>query len=119
MGGGLTSPSPGGVRHRVGHENRSYPAASRSLADEIGRLRTGPGEGSIAVDGATQAAGAARPSLIDKYRVTVSQRLWAVAGTSLPGPGAGRASTWCGSGRLARRGAVSPLSRGTLAGCPD
>lgn len=41
--------------------------ASGSLADEIAALRAEPGEGDIAIGGATLAAEAARLDLIDKY----------------------------------------------------
>ena len=49
--------------------------ASRSLADEIERLRVEPGEGDIAIGGATLAAEAAALDLIDEYRVRVYPRL--------------------------------------------
>ncbi len=45
--------------------------ASGSLAEEIGRLRTEPGEGVIAIGGATLAADAAALGLIDEYRPRV------------------------------------------------
>ncbi len=45
--------------------------ASGGLAEEIGRLRAGPGEGDIAIGGATLAAGAAALGLIDEYRARV------------------------------------------------
>jgi len=45
--------------------------ASGSLAEEIGRLRTEPGEGAIAIGGATLAADAAALGLIDEYRARV------------------------------------------------
>jgi dihydrofolate reductase len=45
--------------------------ASGGLAEEIERLRTGPGEGEIAIGGATLAAEAAALDLIDEYRVIV------------------------------------------------
>src|SRR5437867_3973382 len=41
------------------------------LAEEIGRLRAEPGEGEIAIGGATLAAEAAALDLIDEYRPTV------------------------------------------------
>jgi len=41
------------------------------LAEEIERLRAEPGEGEIAIGGATLAAGAAALDLIDEYRVMV------------------------------------------------
>jgi dihydrofolate reductase len=45
--------------------------ASGGIADEIERLRTEPGEGDIAIGGATLAAEAAALGLIDEYRVRV------------------------------------------------
>ncbi|MFE5735547.1 dihydrofolate reductase family protein, partial [Streptomyces sp. NPDC056528] len=45
--------------------------ASGSLAEEIGRLRAEPGEGDIAIGGATLAAEAAAADLIDEYRAVV------------------------------------------------
>ena len=45
--------------------------ASGSLAEEIERLRAEPGEGDIAVGGATLAAEAAAMGLIDEYRAMV------------------------------------------------
>ncbi|HSK91834.1 MAG TPA: dihydrofolate reductase family protein [Euzebyales bacterium] len=45
--------------------------ATGGLADEIERLRTEPGEGEIAIGGATLAAEAAASDLIDEYRTMV------------------------------------------------
>jgi dihydrofolate reductase len=45
--------------------------ASGSVAEEIERLRAEPGEGEIAIGGATLAAEAAASDLIDEYRVMV------------------------------------------------
>lgn len=45
--------------------------ASSGLAEEIERLRTEPGEGDIAIGGATLAAEAAGLGLIDEYRVRI------------------------------------------------
>ncbi|MEW1905412.1 dihydrofolate reductase family protein [Streptomyces sp. NPDC086147] len=45
--------------------------ASGSVAEEIGRLRTEPGGGEIAIGGATLAAEAAAAGLIDEYRTMV------------------------------------------------
>src|ERR687894_2734336 len=45
--------------------------ASDGLAEEIERLRAEPGEGDIAIGGATLAAEAAALGLIDEYRVRV------------------------------------------------
>jgi len=44
---------------------------SGGLAEEIERLRAEPGEGEIAIGGATLAAEAAALDLIDEYRVVV------------------------------------------------
>ncbi len=46
--------------------------ATGSLAQEVERLRTEPGEGDIAIGGATLAAEAAELDLIDEYQVRVS-----------------------------------------------
>ena len=45
--------------------------ASGGVAEEIERVRAGPGEGDIAIGGATLAAEAARLGLIDEYRPRV------------------------------------------------
>jgi dihydrofolate reductase len=45
--------------------------ASGGLAEEIGRLRAEPGEGDLAIGGATLAAEAAALGLVDEYRVRV------------------------------------------------
>ncbi|MFD9862822.1 dihydrofolate reductase family protein [Streptomyces alboflavus] len=45
--------------------------ASGSVAEEIERLRAEPGEGEIAIGGATLAAEAAAADLIDEYRIMV------------------------------------------------
>ncbi|MBY8876204.1 dihydrofolate reductase family protein [Actinacidiphila acidipaludis] len=45
--------------------------ATGSLAEEIGRLRDEPGDGEIAIGGATLAAEAAALDLIDEYRARV------------------------------------------------
>lgn len=45
--------------------------ASGGLADEIARLRAEPGDGDVALGGATLAAEAARLDLIDEYRARV------------------------------------------------
>lgn len=45
--------------------------ASGGLAEEVGRLRAEPGEGDIAIGGATLAAEAAALGLIDEYRIRV------------------------------------------------
>src|SRR4029077_9805407 len=45
--------------------------ASGGLAEEVARLRAEPGEGEIAIGGATLAAEAAALGLIDEYRARV------------------------------------------------
>jgi dihydrofolate reductase len=45
--------------------------ATHGLAEEIERLRAEPGEGDIAIGGATLAAEAAALDLIDEYRIRV------------------------------------------------
>ena len=45
--------------------------ASGSVAEEIERLRAEPGEGDIAIGGATLAAEASESGLIDEYRAIV------------------------------------------------
>jgi dihydrofolate reductase len=45
--------------------------ASAGLAEEIERLRSEPGEGDIAIGGATLAAEAARLGLIDEFRIRI------------------------------------------------
>ena len=45
--------------------------ASGSLTEEIARIRAEPGEGDIAIGGATLAAAAAADGLIDEYRLRV------------------------------------------------
>ncbi|GAA1962578.1 dihydrofolate reductase family protein [Kitasatospora viridis] len=45
--------------------------ASGGLAEEVERLRAEPGDGDIAIGGATLAAGAAELGLIDEYRARV------------------------------------------------
>jgi dihydrofolate reductase len=47
------------------------PLATGDLAEEIERLRAGPGDGDIAIGGATLAAEAAALGLIDEYRARV------------------------------------------------
>jgi dihydrofolate reductase len=49
--------------------------ASGGLAEEIERLRAEPGEGNIAIGGATLAAAAAELDLIDEYRLRVYPEL--------------------------------------------
>ncbi|MFJ3385419.1 MULTISPECIES: dihydrofolate reductase family protein [unclassified Curtobacterium] len=46
--------------------------ATAGLAEEVERLRAEPGDGDIAIGGATLAAAAAELGLIDEYRVRVS-----------------------------------------------
>ncbi len=45
--------------------------ASGTLAEEVARLREEPGEGDLAIGGATLAAEAAALDLIDEYRIRV------------------------------------------------
>jgi dihydrofolate reductase len=63
--------------------------ASGGLAEEIERLRAEPGEGDIAIGGATLAAEAAALGLIDEYRARVYPVLLAVAFHSFPSASAG------------------------------
>jgi dihydrofolate reductase len=63
--------------------------ASGGLAEEIERLRAEPGEGDIAIGGATLAAEAAALGLIDEYRPRVCPLLLAVAFRSSPNASAG------------------------------
>jgi dihydrofolate reductase len=51
---------------------RNTTLATAALGDEIERLRAEPGQGEIAIGGATLAASAAELGLIDEYRVRVS-----------------------------------------------
>jgi dihydrofolate reductase len=64
--------------------------ASGGLAEEIERLRAEPGEGDIAIGGATLAAEAAALDLIDEYRIRVYPML--VGGGISYFPQAGRAA---------------------------
>jgi dihydrofolate reductase len=50
---------------------RAEPRGVRRSAEEIERLRAEPGEGEIAIGGATLAAEAAASDLIDEYRAMV------------------------------------------------
>jgi dihydrofolate reductase len=93
--------------------------ASGGLAEEIERLRAGPGEGDIAIGGATLAAEAAALGLIDEYRARVypvlvgggipffpsASAAW-ISNSSRPAPSARESSTsptvWRAS-RLVRR----------------
>ncbi|MDI3406169.1 dihydrofolate reductase family protein [Streptomyces cavernicola] len=52
-------------------QGRRARLASGGLAEEIERLRAEPGEGEIAIGGATLAAAAAAADLIDEYRTMV------------------------------------------------
>ncbi|QNP64904.1 dihydrofolate reductase family protein [Streptomyces genisteinicus] len=52
-------------------QGRGARLASGSVAEEIERLRAEPGEGDIAIGGATLAAEAAAADLIDEYRTIV------------------------------------------------
>lgn len=89
--------------------------ASGGLAEEIERLRAEPGDGDIAIGGATLAAEAAALDLIDEYRVMVYPVL---VGGGIPFfPRRGAAST-SNSSRPAPspRRSSTPLPRGALAG---
>ncbi|MCU1587703.1 MAG: bifunctional deaminase-reductase domain protein, partial [Frankiales bacterium] len=52
-------------------EGSSARLAKSSLAEEIERLRAEPGEGAIAIGGATLATAAADLDLVDEYRIRV------------------------------------------------
>ncbi len=71
MGRALEAAPQGGVLHHAVGGAGQCPPASGGLADEIERLRAEPGEGDIAIGGATLAAEAAALDLIDEYRVRV------------------------------------------------
>jgi dihydrofolate reductase len=66
----------------------SYRLATAGLAEEVARLRAGPGEGGIAVGGPTLAASAAGLGLVDAYQVRVYPVL--VGGGTPMFPQAGR-----------------------------
>ncbi len=71
MGRALESAPEGGVLlHSVGGAGNAR-LASGGLAEEIERLRAKPGEGDIAIGGATIAAEAAALGLVDEYRARV------------------------------------------------
>ena len=90
--------------------------ASGGLAEEIGRLRAEPGEGDIAIGGATLAAEAAALGLIDEYRARVYPVLvgggirsfpsasagW-ISNSSRPAPSARKSSTSATAWRVSRR----------------
>ena len=63
--------------------------ASGGVAEEIERLRAEPGEGDIAIGGATLAAEAAGLGLIDEYRPWSTRCLLAVVSRSSPSASAG------------------------------
>ncbi len=63
--------------------------ASGGLAEEIERLRAEPGDGDIAIGGATLAAEAAALDLIDEYRVRSTRCSLAVASRSSRSTNAG------------------------------
>ncbi|GAA1415341.1 dihydrofolate reductase family protein [Streptomyces thermospinosisporus] len=68
----LWNPLPKVVFSRTLTEVRGHARlASGSVAEEIERLRAEPGEGEIAIGGATLAAEAAKAGLIDEYRTMV------------------------------------------------
>ncbi|MFE1801578.1 dihydrofolate reductase family protein [Streptomyces sp. NPDC059517] len=69
---GVWNPLPKVVfSHTLSSVRGSARLASGGLAEEIERLRAEPGEGEIAVGGATLAAEASALGLIDEYRVKV------------------------------------------------
>ncbi|MFB7408573.1 dihydrofolate reductase family protein [Streptomyces sp. NPDC056202] len=69
---GLWNPLPKVVFSRTLTEVQGHARlASGGLAEEIERLRAEPGEGDIAIGGATLAAEAAELGLIDEYQVMV------------------------------------------------
>ena len=71
MGRALEAAAKGGVLDDVVGGVQAYRLASGGLAEEIERLRAEPGEGDIAIGGATLAAEAAALGLIDEYRAVV------------------------------------------------
>ena len=102
--------------------------ASGGLAEEIGRLRAEPGDGDIAIGGATLAVEAAASGLIDEYRVMVypvlvgggipffpAARAPGRPSSSRPAPSARTSSTsitaWRGSRSSAGRGRNGRPSR--------
>ena len=90
--------------------------ASGGLAEEIERLRAEPGEGEIAIGGATLAAEAAALGLIDEYRLMVypvPRWRWHSVLSAARAPGGSRARR-DPHVRLAIR--LPPLPRGSLAG---
>lgn len=52
-------------------EGSNHRLATGGLADEIERLRAEPGDGDIAIGGATLAAEAFRAGLVDEYRIRI------------------------------------------------
>ncbi len=71
MGRDLEAAPEGGVlHHAVGGAGQCPPGLGRP-GEEIERLRAEPGEGDIAIGGATLAAEAAALGLIDEYRARV------------------------------------------------
>jgi dihydrofolate reductase len=66
--------------------------ASGGLAEEVERLRAEPGQGDIAIGGASLAAEAAALGLIDEYRAIVYPCWLAVAFRSFPSASAGWSS---------------------------
>jgi len=90
--------------------------ASDGPAEEIERLRAEPGEGNIAIGGATLAAEAAALGLIDEYRARVYPVL---VGGGIPFFSAPRAPGGSRSHRdphLQLESRLPPLPRGALAG---
>jgi dihydrofolate reductase len=71
VGRALEAAPEGGVLDDVVGGAGQCPIGLRGLAEEIERLRAEPGEGDIAIGGATLAAEAAALGLIDEYRAVV------------------------------------------------
>ena len=72
MGGDLEAAPEGGVlHHAVGGTEGNARLATLGLGEEIERLRAEPGEGDIAIGGATLATEAAALGLVDEYRARV------------------------------------------------
>ena len=90
--------------------------ASGGLAEEIERLRAEPGDGDIAIGGATLAAEAAALDLIDEYRAMVYPVLVGGGHSVLPAaraPGGSRARR---DPHLQLERRLPPLPRGEIAG---
>jgi len=101
-------PAPKGrVLHHPVDVQGTARLATGGPADEIERLRTEPGEGDIAIGGATLAAEAAAFDLIDEYR-TMATRSWsAAASPTSPTTNAGRTSNSSSTAPSARTSSTS------------